>query len=721
MSDKKYISPEHAIRKIVAESIGVSGSDEFKGTPRSFLKPAPRIAPKKGDTHPDGAAVLAQRGAAKIQSSETMKEETKKKKEDEGESWDPAYDMTPEERSRRDAAKAKANKEALKTAKFDPSKPGLYSRDVPPTEKLKNIVQDTLAKSPVYKDIAGQKANDLASIASNIPFASAIGKAIDSAFYSSKAQPKITGKGQYLAAKGKPAAPDNRTDFEQKVDVYKKAGSQKSANDKMADAGIDAATQIAAAAYLKGVLPKFGVTPSLRKGTGDVSTPSAPKSDSGMEIISPPKEPFKQSRFAQDYTKARAAEKASTTSSKKFDVTGERPPEVIKPEAPKTYYEPSTGKHYDSPGKAKAAAVETQFAKDVRTSAGKVDATKAADKTKPAGPVPELKIPVSKGELVPVTTAPAKTAAPSGPRVSELNKPSDVTPKADKPQSPYIARYAEKLKASSAASKLSNLPKHVTEPNAPPAFKFAEPAPVENLPAVKTSGAEPVKQKAPAKETNKPLPFADKPKPVEFKIADVAPEPPMPGKEPQLQKAPSKSAPPSLPFADKPKPVEFKIADVQPAHQTTVLTRPDIQTKVKPATQAQTTVLTRPEIKIKDKVKPTETKTKNPPPEKPPGKGRKFPFGLPGLTPGQGSSFYQDSNVPVDIYKHVPKEYMNFEQTRYDVENVARPNSKDKVKARSRQAEIVRKIIEEKKASKKKTSTVIINPKLKQEEPEQTQ
>jgi hypothetical protein len=74
MSDKK-ISLEHAIRKVVTEAIGVSGSDEFKGTPKSFLKPSPRIAPKKGDTHPDGSAVLAQRGAAKIQSSETMKEE----------------------------------------------------------------------------------------------------------------------------------------------------------------------------------------------------------------------------------------------------------------------------------------------------------------------------------------------------------------------------------------------------------------------------------------------------------------------------------------------------------------------------------------------------------------------------------------------------------------------------------------------------------------------
>jgi hypothetical protein len=654
------------------------------------LKPAPRIAPKKGDTHPDGSAVLAQRGAAKIQSSETMKEETKKKKEDEGESWDPAYEMTPDEKSRRDAAKVKANKEALKTAKFDPSKPGLYSRDVPPTEKLKNVVQDTLAKSPVYKDIAGQKANDLASIASNIPFASAIGKAIDSAFYSSKAQPAVVGKGQYLANKGKPAAPDNRTQYEKDVAAYKEAGNKKLAADKIKDAGIDAATQIAAGAYLKGVLPKFDVTPSLRKGTGDASTTSAPKSDSGMEIVSPPKEPFKQSRFAQDYTKTRAAEKAATPSSKKFDVTGERPPEVIKPEAPKTYYEPSTGKHYDSPGKAKAAAVETQFAKDVRTSAGKVDATKAADKTKPAGPVPELKIPVSKGELVPVLKAPTKTAAPSGPRVSELNKPADVTPKADKPQSPYIARHAEKLKTSSAASKLSNLPKYVTEPNAPPAFKLAEPAPVENLPAVKTSGAEPVKQKAPAKKQGTSLPFADKPKPVEFKLADVEP--------------------------------------AKPATQTTVATRPEITTKVKPATQAQTTVATRPEVDIK-------TKIAVPPPVVPPSdsskggketkkwKLPKFGFSVP-ADPLVG---LQDL-VPPNSMIHRSKFSSVVEDAdteRKAIENVARPGGKTRIR---KQGEIKTKIIDEDTvdkvglikrvkaeaiAKKKDQSPIIINPKLK--------
>lgn len=76
--DKKYTSLEHSIRNIMTESISPIGSDEFKGTPKAFLKPAPRIAPKKGDTHPDGTTVLAQRGSAKIGQSKsggTMSEE----------------------------------------------------------------------------------------------------------------------------------------------------------------------------------------------------------------------------------------------------------------------------------------------------------------------------------------------------------------------------------------------------------------------------------------------------------------------------------------------------------------------------------------------------------------------------------------------------------------------------------------------------------------------
>jgi len=72
---EKKIGLEHTIRKVLSESIGGPNTDEFKGTPKPFLKPAPLIAPKKGDEHPDGTATLAQRGRAKIASSETMKKE----------------------------------------------------------------------------------------------------------------------------------------------------------------------------------------------------------------------------------------------------------------------------------------------------------------------------------------------------------------------------------------------------------------------------------------------------------------------------------------------------------------------------------------------------------------------------------------------------------------------------------------------------------------------
>jgi hypothetical protein len=74
--DKK-IGLEHTIRNVVSESIGVSGTDKYQGTPRAFLKPAPLISPKKGDEHPNGSATLAQRGRDKIDSSKTMRIEGK--------------------------------------------------------------------------------------------------------------------------------------------------------------------------------------------------------------------------------------------------------------------------------------------------------------------------------------------------------------------------------------------------------------------------------------------------------------------------------------------------------------------------------------------------------------------------------------------------------------------------------------------------------------------
>lgn len=73
--DKK-INLEHTIRNVVSESLGAGvTTDKFKGNQRAFLQPAPQIKPKVGDAHPDGSAVTAKRGLAKINQSETMKEE----------------------------------------------------------------------------------------------------------------------------------------------------------------------------------------------------------------------------------------------------------------------------------------------------------------------------------------------------------------------------------------------------------------------------------------------------------------------------------------------------------------------------------------------------------------------------------------------------------------------------------------------------------------------
>lgn len=73
--DKK-IGLEHTIRNIINESLGAGvTTDKFKGSQKAFLQPAPQIKPKVGDAHPDGSAVTAKRGLAKINQSETMKEE----------------------------------------------------------------------------------------------------------------------------------------------------------------------------------------------------------------------------------------------------------------------------------------------------------------------------------------------------------------------------------------------------------------------------------------------------------------------------------------------------------------------------------------------------------------------------------------------------------------------------------------------------------------------
>lgn len=77
--------------------------------------------------------------------------------------------------------------------------------------------------------------------------------------------------------------------------------------------------------------------------------------------------------------------------------------------------------------------------------------------------------------------------------------------------------------------------------------------------------------------------------------------------------------------------------------------------------------------------------------------------------------------VPVDTYTHMAQdrrtygESMEADDKRENIEAVPRRNSRN----RTRQAEIIRKIIEEKKNKKKIVSTVNVNPELKNQEPDQ--
>lgn len=98
---------------------------------------------------------------------------------------------------------------------------------------------------------------------------------------------------------------------------------------------------------------------------------------------------------------------------------------------------------------------------------------------------------------------------------------------------------------------------------------------------------------------------------------------------------------------------------------------------------------------------------------------RRLPF--PTLTINPVPLETKGGYVPVDSYTHMAQDRRTYgeatenDDKREDIENVPRRNSRN----RTRQAEIIRKIIEEKKNKKKIISTVKINPELKNQEADQ--
>jgi hypothetical protein len=155
-------------------------------------------------------------------------------------------------------------------------------------------------------------------------------------------------------------------------------------------------------------------------------------------------------------------------------------------------------------------------------------------------------------------------------------------------------------------------------------------------------------------------------------------------------------------------------------------TQPAAQTAAQPAAQPAAQTATQPAVnaaaaKAAEKLaQRTQSKQQKKDQKR---KGGTSPFGLPGITPGQSVALGDVGTFGVSHYRHMadPRRagFDVSEETRQDIENVARPNS-DRKKA-TRQAEIIRKIIDEQKAEKKKksTATVNLNPKLKDQELDQ--
>lgn len=251
--------------------------------------------------------------------------------------------------------------------------------------------------------------------------------------------------------------------------------------------------------------------------------------------------------------------------------------------------------------------------------------------------------------------------------------------------------------------------------------------PVEKLPVkpAKKVPAKPFKEPpAPAKPKDMPLaPESVPAKPetlpaVRPEVKPVTKPETLPAVKPEVKPA---TKPETLP-AVKPE----TMPSVKP--ETVPATKPSVQ----PKTQTQTETLPKPQTQTKTKTEnlpkplPAPIPPKAPPPKdsgKEPERSRKrTPFSFPTLSidpvPLTGLRGY----VPIKPFMHYAKERvdeeMDADTERKKIEAVPRPNGS---KNRTRQAEIIRKIIEEKKHKKKKDdSTVIINPEINSPELDKT-
>lgn len=237
------------------------------------------------------------------------------------------------------------------------------------------------------------------------------------------------------------------------------------------------------------------------------------------------------------------------------------------------------------------------------------------------------------------------------------------------------------------------------------------PAPTGNLPAVvgKTPKPTPTPKPAPAPKPAEPPPFkepAPGPKPFDM--------PPAPDKVPATR--------PDVKPQVKP--------DVKP--ETIPQVKPDVKpdVKVEPAPQIKTDVKPSPKPEVLPLPAPLVSSKPNQPPPVKPGPTKRLPplmpdFGAGMVTASEPAAIYGRKALISRVahpYRRKIAAHEYKEETRYDIKNVARPDDsredsivgrpKDGKSKYTKQAEIIRKVVEEKKIiiNKKKEENQGKNP-----------
>jgi hypothetical protein len=777
--DKK-IGLEHTIRNVVSESIGVSGTDKYQGTPKAFLKPAPLISPKKGDEHPNGSATLAQRGGAKIGGSKktgTMRLEGKigvehtirnvlTKKNDAELIQEPKSEKNILDNELEEGLKSTVKQAATDIADYGAlgpyatiggDKARSYLRGLKSTATMgagdyvragmdygvKNLgsmvgigkgttMADELAdeaektKKAQEKEPKAYTAGELTGVAA--PAATGVGGVVTAG--------KIAGglaKGIYNTVKNPGSLKKLSTYVDTAKAILKPQNPVSTAKDVASigvaieggKLGLSAAKDKDFRDYLKDKTSKPGgttdVVSSVGKGALDIATPGLTDAAQGKDVgrnlsrtagavaadVFLPTMAYDlgsqllggQGISGKDGLAAQAYDKFSKSKKKPAEITipgGGLPvrKESYVDTVKKVLKENRLGAVKD----LKTLKLAPDLMKDFEAWKAAKEAEEAAKAGKPAPkkPSPGKTEPGREGK--PYVDKPANQ--PGGPNVTPFKAPNYVPP-----YRPDTSPKFPGVPANPAPGAPKVTPKRVRPDDLPPPANPPKVEPPKEKPTVKPPKEKP--QRPPDQN-----PFPDKPAEVKPKAPPIE----LPKKlEPPPYTSPKQPSPavrPEVPgaFPAKPKPAETK-----PIEEPVPVAKPD---PIKKKTSEEPAPVKKSDPKKEEGKK---TDSKKPEGKKPDGKKpevkppiKRFPFWWPSFGPSSGTpGKYQNSNVDVGVYKHMPKEYMHFEETQFEADA-------EVIKRKTRKAQIIRKIIDEKKAEKKDTSTVILNPKLKTQEPDQT-